>query len=71
MLAELGFDGTYLTLWSEAAWQDVPKLAEVRSRHGLDVVGVYIAVQSGDPRPDMRRTRAMLESLAGVCSHLE
>jgi hypothetical protein len=30
---ELGFDATYLTLWSEAAWADVPKLETVREKY--------------------------------------
>lgn len=42
MLKELGYDATYLSAWSEAAWEDVPKLAGVRKRHGLDVAAVYI-----------------------------
>jgi len=42
MLKELGYDATYLTAWSDVAWGDVPKLAEVRARHGLDVAAVYV-----------------------------
>lgn len=41
MLAELGYDATYLTLWSEEAWNDVPRLVEVRQRYGLAVSAVY------------------------------
>lgn len=41
---DLGFDATYLTLWSETAWQDVPKLVSVRAKHELDVAGVYCPI---------------------------
>jgi len=41
MLKELGYDATYLTAWSDAAWNDVPKLKDVRRRHGLEVASVY------------------------------
>jgi sugar phosphate isomerase/epimerase len=41
MLKELGYDATYLTAWSDAAWNDVPKLRDVRRRHGLEVASVY------------------------------
>ncbi len=41
MLAELGYDATYLTLWSAEAEADIPRLAYVKARYGLDVAGVY------------------------------
>src|SRR5687768_4335386 len=41
MLAELGYDATYLTCWSEQSWKDVPKLAKVKATYGLDVAAVY------------------------------
>ena len=41
MLKELGYDATYLTAWSDAAWNDVPKLKDVHRRHGLEVASVY------------------------------
>jgi sugar phosphate isomerase/epimerase len=53
--AELGFDATYLTLWSEAAWSDVPKLASARDKHGLDVAGVYCPI-------DMTASNAGIEA---------
>ena len=39
MLRELGYDATYLTLWSDAAWADVPLLASVTERYGLRTLG--------------------------------
>ena len=44
MLADLGYGATYLTLWSEEAWQDVPRLASVKERYGLDVAAVYVTL---------------------------
>src|SRR4051812_47540770 len=41
---ELGFDATYLTLWSEAAWLDVPKLETVQEKYGLDVAAIYCQI---------------------------
>ena len=41
MLRELGYDAAYLTLWSDDAWADVPRLASVKERYGLDVAAVY------------------------------
>jgi sugar phosphate isomerase/epimerase len=41
MLAELGYDGTYLTLWSEDAWDDLAKIGDAPAYFGLDVAGVY------------------------------
>ncbi|WP_210481126.1 sugar phosphate isomerase/epimerase [Naasia sp. SYSU D00948] len=41
---ELGFDATYLTLWSDAAWADVPKLETVRESYGLDVAAIYCQI---------------------------
>ncbi|MFN3980708.1 MAG: sugar phosphate isomerase/epimerase family protein [Caldilinea sp.] len=44
MLAELGYDATYLTLWSAEAEADIPRLAYVKARYGLDVAGVYMTL---------------------------
>lgn len=49
MLAELGFDATYLTLWSTAAEADIPRLAYVKARHGLEVAGVYTTLDITSP----------------------
>lgn len=49
MLAELGFDATYLTLWSVAAEADIPRLASVKARHGLEVAGVYTTLDIASP----------------------
>ncbi len=41
---ELGFDASYLTLWSDAAWADVPKLETVREKYDLDVAAIYCQI---------------------------
>jgi sugar phosphate isomerase/epimerase len=68
MAKELGFDATYLTLWSESAWADVPKLAQVRERFDLDVAGVYVALDVDAPADDAeaRRIVELLERLEGT-----
>lgn len=44
MLHRLGVEGTYLTLWSDGAWKDLPKLAGVRERFGLEPVAAYLTL---------------------------
>jgi sugar phosphate isomerase/epimerase len=41
MLAELGFDATYLSLWNDVAWKDLEDLTEVAKANDLGVAGVY------------------------------
>ncbi len=77
MLCELGYDATYLTLWREgpsheAALRDVPRLAEVRARHGLDVAAVYVTVDiagAGDD-PGNRLIADLVRTLEG-CTTVE
>ena len=52
MLRELGYDATYLTLWDEAAWADLPMLATVRERHGIGVAAVYATLNIDAPADD-------------------
>jgi sugar phosphate isomerase/epimerase len=57
MLAELGYDATYLTLWNDRAWADLPRLAGVGERHGLGVAAVYASsdvARSVDEEPNAR-----------------
>jgi sugar phosphate isomerase/epimerase len=69
---ELGFDATYLTLWSETAWADVPKLASARDRHGLEVAGVYCPLDMTAPsaEQDGRRIEELVRTIDG-CDHVE
>lgn len=68
MAAELGFDATYLTLWSERAWADVARLRTVHEKHGLDVAGVYVAldVAASEDDPAARRILDLLRTLDGA-----
>ncbi len=65
---ELGFDATYLTLWSDVAWRDVPKLATVRDRFDLDVAGVYCPIDLTDAAYDAAAHRAheLVQSVEGT-----
>jgi sugar phosphate isomerase/epimerase len=65
---ELGFDATYLTLWSDFAWEDVKRLGSVREKHGLDVAGVYVAldVSRGERDPEGQRIIELLRTLEGT-----
>ncbi|MDQ1257011.1 MAG: hypothetical protein QG656_1612 [Candidatus Hydrogenedentes bacterium] len=54
MLRELGYDATYLTMWSEKVWQnDLAKVATTKEKYGLDIAAVYapidIAAKDDDP----------------------
>lgn len=65
---ELGFDATYLTLWSEPAWADVGRLPAVRATHDLDVAGVYVAldVATAADDPAGQRIMNLLRNLDGT-----
>jgi sugar phosphate isomerase/epimerase len=63
MQAELGFDATYLTCWSDQSWTDVKKLPTVKSKYGLDVAGVYGVADLTAPDP---RLLNLFESLEGA-----
>lgn len=72
MLRELGYDGTYLTLWNEPSWADLERLPRVKEKHGIDVSGVFCTVDiaAPDDHPDNNRVLAMLKSVEG-CSNIE
>ena len=67
MLKELGYNATYLTLWSEPAWRDVLKLAKVKDRYGLDVAAVWITLNISGSEYDEgnQRILRLLETLEG------
>lgn len=68
MLAELGYEATYLTLWDESAWADVRQLGTVRQRFGLDVAAVFAEVFIDAPDDDRGNGRIidLLRSLEGT-----
>lgn len=68
MLKELGYDATYLTAWSQTAWNDVPRLAMVKAKHGLDVAGVYATLDITANEND--KIVRLVESLEG-CKQIE
>ena len=72
MLRELGFDATYLTLWSEDGWADVPRLATVKERFALDVAAVYatLDVSADDDDRGNRRIVELFDRLEG-CDTVE
>jgi sugar phosphate isomerase/epimerase len=72
MLADLGYDGTYLTLFDEADWDDLPSLPRVEDRYGLDVAGVWTTIDVDAPEgdPENERVVDLVETLDG-CSNLE
>jgi sugar phosphate isomerase/epimerase len=41
MLRELGYDGTYLTLWDDASLEDLSRLGDAARAHDLAVAGVW------------------------------
>ncbi|MCU1530213.1 MAG: Xylose isomerase protein barrel [Frondihabitans sp.] len=59
MLAELGYTGTNLTLWSEPAWADLPRLARATADSGLEASSVYVTVDIAAPLEDEATRRAL------------
>ena len=70
MLAELGYDGIYPTLWSDEAWEVVPQLGAVRERFGLEVTGVFAYLEGPEDDVGRERIERLLAELEG-CRRLE
>ena len=68
----LGFDATYLTLWSGRAWQDVPLLADVKAKYDLDVAAVYVTldISEGEDYGNNTQILNLVETLEG-CKSIE
>lgn len=49
MLADLGYHATYLTLWSEPAWADLPEVETSAAKHGLTVAAVNVVADAAEP----------------------
>lgn len=62
MLNELGYDGTYLTVWNADAEADIHNLAEASSQHKLTVHGVYFMLNIADEH-SVQRTLALIEQV--------
>lgn len=68
MLRDLGYDATYLTVGKQPAWDEVPALAGVRDRYGLDVTAVYANLfVTDDPASPGEHNQRVLD----LCSSLE
>src|SRR6266567_5206640 len=65
MLADLGYDATNLTLWSDAAWSDLPKLGSAASSSGLSVACINVTVDLSAPtdRGETARILDMIERI--------
>jgi sugar phosphate isomerase/epimerase len=52
MLQELGFQGSYLTLWNikEQPWVDAKNIAQESAARGLEVAGIYATLDLDDVR---------------------
>ncbi|BDZ47967.1 hypothetical protein GCM10025867_02080 [Frondihabitans sucicola] len=59
MLAELGYAATNLTLWSEPAWADLPRLARVAEANDLSVATVYVTIDISKAPTDEATQRAL------------
>jgi sugar phosphate isomerase/epimerase len=72
MLKELGYDATYLTAWSEVAWNDVPKLKDVRKKHGLEVTSVYTVydLSKGKDEENNGRIGRLIQTIEG-CQNIQ
>ncbi|WP_461475425.1 sugar phosphate isomerase/epimerase family protein [Microbacterium sp. HJ5] len=66
--AELGYSYTYLTLWSDAAWNDVARVAS--SSLPVRAVWVEVDISLGREHPLRRRVSRLLAELEG-CSRVE
>ncbi|QJU55233.1 TIM barrel protein [Herbiconiux sp. KACC 21604] len=64
MLADLGFEATNLTLWSEAAWDELPALERTAAASGLTVASLYLTVDLAAPldSPDTARALDLIAS---------
>jgi len=72
ILKELGYDGTYLTLYGEIGWENLSKLPSVKERYGLDVARVWalLDVAGKKDHEGNRRVLGMLETIEG-CTSIE
>jgi predicted dehydrogenase/sugar phosphate isomerase/epimerase len=69
MIAELGYDGGYLSLWDEVSWRDLERLPEVAASHGLAVAGVYLMADLTVGAHDA--LMALPDRIAGATGHID
>ena len=63
MLAELGYDATYLTLWSDPAWADLDDLGACAARNGLGVAAVNVTADAPFDGGESLRIVEMIRAL--------
>jgi sugar phosphate isomerase/epimerase len=66
MVADLGFEGIYFTLWSDDSWADVPRFGSVKSQFGIDADGVYASINGPDDAAGIAAVARLLEEVEGV-----
>ena len=59
MLRELGYDATYLTLWSDREWAELAKVATTKATYGLDVAAVYTGLDIAADKDDANVQRLL------------
>ena len=69
MLADRGYDATYLTLFELADWDDVARFESV-PEYGLDVAGLYYTVDVTGDDAEFRAFLDLVDDLA-VCENVE
>jgi sugar phosphate isomerase/epimerase len=66
IVADLGFDATYLTLWNDLEWSvHLPRAARARAEYGIDVAAVYVTLDLSD-ESSFERVQGLVRSLEGV-----
>lgn len=70
MAKAAGYDGILFTLWTEQSWADVPRFGAVREQFGVDVTGVYAAINDPSDAASVTQVRELVERLEG-CTALE
>ena len=72
ILEEIGYDATYLTLWTPGAWEDLAKLKDVKKRHGIETAAVYVTwkLSNSLDSPESARITRLAETLEG-CDTIE
>jgi sugar phosphate isomerase/epimerase len=70
MVADLGFDGLYITLWNDQAWQDVPRIDDVEERSGLSVPAIFTYLRDPGDEPNLRRIEDLIRKVK-PSTHIE
>lgn len=68
MTKELGFDGIWLTLWTNQAYDELEQISSLSEKYGIEVSSVYVDphLSLGLDHPLNKRILDMLETLEGT-----